>query len=379
MLFTATACLEPDSADEPDPGPSPLPAGDVHRTVLVYMVADNSLGGLNDRLDLNEMCDGAEEGSLNGGRLLVYRNRLGTDDGNAPQLLEVTSDGLEILLKTYPDDPEIYSVDSDRMREVIADMKHYAPADDYGLVLWSHASGWMETSMARSFGEDRKHTMKISSLAAALDGNDFSFIYFDCCSMASVEVMWELRHAAPVIAASGIELPADGMPYQLTLPFLFATGKPDVVGAARTTFEYYDAMSGSSRTCAMTVTDTSALQELAEASAAIFAGVTEFNSSLADVQPYFRNAIKTYMYDFEDYFERLDTDPRLLDAWRAALGKAILYKASTPTLFERVNIDRYCGLGCYVILDRYDITAFNYDQREWYRDVVSQSPLLRLD
>ncbi|MDE5786250.1 MAG: hypothetical protein K2H98_06925, partial [Duncaniella sp.] len=282
-------------------------------------------------------------------------------------------------LMTYPDDPEIYSVDSDRMREVIADMKRYAPADDYGLVLWSHANGWMETSMSRSFGEDRKQTMKISSLAAALDGRDLSFIYFDCCSMASVEVMWELRQAAPVIAASGIELPADGMPYQLTLPYFFAAGKADVVGAARTTFEYYDAMSGSSRTCAMTVTDTSALQELAEVSATIFEGVTEFDPSLADVQPYFRNSVRTYMYDFEDYFERLNPDTQLLDAWRAALDKAILYKASTPSLFNIVDIDRYCGLGCYVIRDRYEIAAFNYNHREWYRDVVSRSPLLRLD
>lgn len=379
VLFTVSACSDSSSTDEPDPPVPPAGQDDVHRTVLVYMVADNSLGSWNnDKYDLREMLDGAKAGALNGGRLLVYHNRPGTDAGKAPQLLEVTAAGLDTL-KTYADNPEIYSVDVSRMREVIADAKSYAPALDYGLVLWSHASGWMETSMARSFGEDRRHTMKISSLATALSDSDFSFIYFDCCSMASVEVMWELRNAAPVIAASGIELPADGMPYNLTLPYLFAKGEADVVGAASTTFNFYDSMTGSSRTCAMTVVSTPAMQDLAEASAEIFAGVTEFAPNLSAVQPYFRSAVRTYMYDFEDYVERLNPTEEQLAAWRAALRNAVIYKASTPSLFNVIDLDRYCGLGSYVILDPREISLFNYSEREWYRDVVSRSPLLRLE
>ncbi|MDE6582793.1 MAG: hypothetical protein K2K47_09750 [Duncaniella sp.] len=379
LLLSATACLDPSSDDEPEPPVPPVTAEDVHRTVLVYMVADNSLGSWsNDQSDLREMRTAAKAGDLNGGRLIVYHNRPGTDSGKAPLLLEVTATGIDTL-KTYPDDPEIYSVDASRMREVIADMKRFAPAEDYGMVLWSHANGWMETSMARSFGEDRRQTMKISSLASALRDSDFSFLYFDCCSMASVEVMWELRHAAPVIVASGIELPADGMPYHLTMPYLFASGKADMVGAASTTFNYYDSMNGSSRTCAMTVVDTEALQALAEASADIFEDVTEFAPDLSSVQPYFRSAVRTYMYDFEDYVERLNPSPEQLEAWRAALRDAVVYKASTPALFNIVDLDRYCGLGSYVILDQREIIAFNYNEREWYRDVVSRSPLLRLD
>ena len=120
--------------DEPQPKPDPEPQGPVERTVLVYMVADNNLGtqnGLN-RADLKEMQTGAAEGQLNGGRLLVYHNRPGTvsssptTPNNPPLLLEVTPTGIDTL-KTYPDDPTIYSVEVDRMREVLADMKTYAP------------------------------------------------------------------------------------------------------------------------------------------------------------------------------------------------------------------------------------------------------------
>ncbi|MBD5253285.1 MAG: hypothetical protein HDS51_03550 [Barnesiella sp.] len=379
VSLAATSCHDSDSTGEPDPPVPTRPSDSVHRTVLVYMLADNSLGTWsNDLSDLNEMLSAAATGALNGGRLIVYHSRPGTDSGKAPQLLEVTADGIETI-KTYPDDPSIYSVDADRMSQVIDEVKALAPADDYGLVLWSHANGWMETSMSRSFGDDRRYTMKISSLAKALDGKDFSFIYFDCCSMASVEVMWELRHAAPVIVASGIELPADGMPYDLTLPYLFASGDPDVVGAAATTFDHYDSMIGSARTCAMTAVNTSAMQALADASGDIFAGVTEFDPSLSSVQPYFRSAVRTYMYDFEDYIERLNPTPAQIRAWRDALADAVVYKANTPSLFNLVDIDRYCGLGSYVILDSREISAFNYNEREWYRDVVSRSPLLATD
>lgn len=373
LSFVALAVL---TAACGDSGHGDEPAAMTHRTVLVYMVADNSLGTYgNDRSDFEEMQKAAIEGALNGGRLLVYYNRPGTENGNAPQLIEVTANGLEIL-KTYPDDPSIYSVDASRMAEAFTDMKRFAPALDYGLILWSHANGWMETSMARSFGQDRKATMKISSLNEALKGTDFSFIYFDCCSMATIEVVWELRNHAPVMVASGTELPADGMPYDLTLPHLFAKGTPDVEAAARTTFEHYNALSSWRRTCTITVVNTKALDELAEASADIFAGVTDFPDDLYQVQPYFRSEVVTYMYDFEDYIERLNPTTEQLERWRAALSDVIIYRNATPYLFMDISIDRYCGLGCYVIRDTREINAFNYNARDWYRDVVSRSPLL---
>ncbi len=369
-MLTA-ACGDSNHGDEPQ--------AITHRTVLVYMVADNSLGSYgNDRADFEEMETAAKAGALNGGRLLVYYNRPGTEKGNAPQLIEVTAKGLEVI-KTYADDPSIYSVDASRMAEAFADMKRYAPALDYGLVLWSHANGWMETSSSRSFGQDRKATMKISSLDEALKGTDFSFIYFDCCSMATIEVVWELRNHAPVIVASGTELPADGMPYDVTLPHFFAKGKADMEAAARATFEHYNALSSWRRTCTISVINTSALDALADATAEIFAGVTEFQDDLDLIQPYFRNEVITYMYDFEDYIERLNPTSEQLDRWRAALADVIVYRNATPYLFMDISLDRYCGLGCYVIRDQREIKAFNYNARAWYRDVVSRSPLLQIN
>ena len=154
-------------ANEPAPPAPPSPSEEVHRTVLVYMLADNNLGWANsfDAYDLDEMVRGAKNGGLNGGRLLVYYNRPYTNDGNPPQLIEITAQGQKIL-KTYTDDPDLYSVEIGRMRQVLADMKELAPAEDYGMIFWGHATAWMthpedmdQSKASRSYGTDRDKWM----------------------------------------------------------------------------------------------------------------------------------------------------------------------------------------------------------------------------
>ena len=160
ILMTAvTACS---GSDEPAPVPAPEPAGKnepVDRAVLLYLLADNSLGrGGFDRQNLADMIQACRDGAFGGNRLIFYH-----DDSKAekPMLKEVTPLGLKIL-KEYDAAP--LSVAPERMEEVIGDFKRIAPADRYGLILWSHATGWLingENSANTSgtaplwFGEDR--------------------------------------------------------------------------------------------------------------------------------------------------------------------------------------------------------------------------------
>lgn len=394
-IMTLASCKHEN--DEPEPKPNKT----ADRTVLVYMVADNNLGSYNqlNKADLNEMIKGANEGGLNGGRLLVYHNRPGTDDGNAPLLIEVTRQGLDTL-KTYPDDKSVYSVEAGRMREVLSDMKDFAPAADYGLVFWGHATSWMthgkfditgKTSapVKRSYGSDRNKWMPLSNLREALEDERFSFIYFDCCLMGSVEVAYEIRHAAPYIVASPTELEGEGMPYHLNLPAFFAAGKPDVVAMATNTFEYYNLRAGGYN-CQMTVIDTSALEELADATRDIYLTQTEFPDRLWTVQRlskshlrFFGNTLGTPgcndchpVYDMEHYMELITNDrPDLMDAWRTALSKAVIYKSTTAEDFTGITIDRYCGMGSYVVRLAPHDDYHGYTRTLWWEDVVSKAPV----
>lgn len=104
------------------------------RVVLVYMAGDNSLGGyVRDNLDaMRRGMASAPAGS----RTIAY---VDTPDGN-PRLLEVTSSGTQTLY-TWPSAHN--SASAATVREVIGRMRTLAPADRYGLVLWSHGLAWM--------------------------------------------------------------------------------------------------------------------------------------------------------------------------------------------------------------------------------------------
>lgn len=104
------------------------------RVVLVYMAGDNSLGGyVRDNLDA--MRQGMASAPA-GNRTIAY---VDTPDGN-PRLLEVTSSGTQTLY-TWPSAHN--SASAATVREAIGRVRTLAPADRYGLVLWSHGLAWM--------------------------------------------------------------------------------------------------------------------------------------------------------------------------------------------------------------------------------------------
>lgn len=104
------------------------------RVVLVYMAGDNSLGGyVQDNLDA--MMRGMAS-APSGSRTIAY---VDTPSGN-PRLVEVTASGTETL-HIWPGLQN--SASAATVREVIGRVRTLAPADRYGLVLWSHGLAWM--------------------------------------------------------------------------------------------------------------------------------------------------------------------------------------------------------------------------------------------
>lgn len=355
------------------------PSGTVSRSVLVYLLSDNSLGaGGYDRRNLADMIDAAKAGRLGGNRLLVYHDDRGAE---APALKEVTPSGLRIL-KYY--DKETSSVSAQRMEQAIADFKTLAPAGRYGLILWSHATGWLQTGMPDNgvtpmwVGEDRGKYMNVTTLARVLDGEGFDYLYFDCCHMASVEALYELRGVADKFAGSCAELPAAGMPYYETLPYLMAADA-DLEGAARTTFSTYDALTGIDRTATMSVVNASALDRLADATKAIYALKPELPAGYAG-QPFERpkyGGVPCYFFDMENYVEALygsssDRDMRRAYAeWLIALDDCVTYQEATPWIFNTIRIDSHCGLSTYILRREADADVNGYRQLAWWRDVAS--------
>ncbi len=373
--------------DEPDPEPEALPS----RTVIVYMVANNNLGTSGyDRLDIDEMKTAAASGAIpQGSHLIVYHARR----QNAPELIEITAEGSR-RLKVYDGDFRTgLSLTPERFDEVLTDIEEMAPADSYGLVLWSHGTGWVETTGSRStadepsssranslvstqsFGNDYGYEMRVTTLARALAGRTFDFLYFDCCLMGSVEVSYELRHVAPVIVSSPTELQVYGMRYDLNLP-LFFNRKDDMKSlmtkAARNTFNYYNGLQEQERACSMVVIDTEALEPLAEATRDIMAsGATPAAGySPLSFYRYYNDAI----VDMVHYIKGLEgVDPALVSAWQKAYDKAVIYKAATPS-YGRYDLTGFGGMACALIASPTDSGRWGYRNQAWWTDVVSINP-----
>ena len=347
------------------------------RTVLVYMVARNSLGlGGYDAADLNEMDRALKSmDNTNNCRLLVYQSTYGAE----PTLFEIVKDSTSVVhntLKTY--NSSVKSTTIERMSEVLEDVKSYAPAYDYGLVLWSHASGWAvgfdanttaksvfadnaEMPLTRTFGRDASATMPIDQLAEALPDKMFSVIVNDACLMGCVEVAYQLRNKCDKFVSSPAETLASGMPYDKVMQYFF-TDDVDAVSIARTTYDYYASLSGVYRSCAMSVVDCSKLEQTALWCKEHFASTAELTDT-SSLQGYNRTSqVKNIYFDFGDYLQQRCGEKSILD-------ELVVYKVTTPSILNELSIDsaKYSGLSVYVMGASNATNEAYYKSLDWYQ------------
>lgn len=363
--------------ETPEPNPT-------KRTVLVYMLASNSLGKNGyDEADLAEM-KAAAPGIPADARWLVYHAPSSAEE--AACLIEITPTG-EKVLASYSQGT---SATAERMLNVFSDTRRLAPALSYGLVLWSHATGWFMDGIddnnrsgdgrLKSFGNDFTKKMNITTLARVLANSGFDYVYFDACYMGAVEVAYELRNAVRYIVGSPSEVPADGMPYDKNMPLLLDGSRDALVQAATNTFNHYNTLSGSSRTCTMGVYDTSALDGLATATRAVYAACPAMYPSGRELTEYAGLQKTGLTGDLEEYVLALaddaGADASLVSAFSSALSKAVVYKASTPSLWGKYPINHCCGMSTFVFEDIEDFTYEGYNTTSWASDVVSYHPAL---
>ena len=375
VCMTFASCSEKEEPVAPEP----------KCTVLVYMVADNNLGGYGvmvDSRNLSQMQKAVNNGGLNGGRLLVFYDPYEVEE--SPRLLEITEEGVQIL-KTYTED--VSCLDPDFMRGVLDDAAKEAPAPKNWLVLWSHGTGWIETADSRSaagapvtqsFGKDvhpEAYEMNITTLASVLGDNRFyDVIYFDCCFMGCAEVMYELRNAAKEIVASPTELPIEGMPYEVNIPAMFADDATAETVAKNTLNYYLNDLTATNNSCSISVINTSAMDEFAEVTRSVNETGAIAGYSYVGV-PLFRRTggTNSHTYDMGHYINSLGIDDDLKVAWNDVYKKVVTYYGATPVCYG-LDMSEFTGLGCHVVNSTGDVYVGAYYNQSWWKDVVSYNP-----
>lgn len=354
MLFALPSCHK--HSDEPAVN------NKTKRTVLVYAVASNNLSSDLTK-DKNEMIQAAPDVAGLGESVRVLLYSVASQSATEATLSElITDDDGQwnfIPVKSY--DRNTFSTDPERMREVFADVRETAPSNAYGLILWSHGTGWIPTfsdhqlpaGMQKSYGMDKYQGVTdycdLHELASAIPDRMFDYIWFDLCYMMGVEVAYQLRDKCDYIAGYPTEDWSMGMNYETTLPLLVAS-TPDLAGAGKAFFDYYN---DQNLAVTVTVMKTDGFERLAQVASDIYAKGSRPESTKG-LMNYSR--LKTGMYDFGQFTKKY-LDSEMSEA--AALEKEFNDALSAMTIYAECSTKNfngtegafmpaeYSGLSCY--------------------------------
>lgn len=368
------------------------------RTVLVYMVAENSLNSYTTS-DIEEMLEGAGQ-MPDKSKIVVY-----LDDIREPRIYTITHKTKErtfsALQPSYRFGSELNSASANTLKDVLKYVRTEHPSDSYGIVFWSHASGWIESSFAgdqtsaaarkspirKSFGIDNgKNTtsnngsqMNIKDMASALsEFPTFDFIMFDACFMQSVETLFELKDCARYIIGSPAEIPAPGAPYDKLIVPMFA----EKIAADGMINSYYNSYcNDNTYGIVISAVDCSKLDHLAQLTSLYVKEHKEdmLRADLSDVQNYFIYDEWNVKADFPDYYDMqgimLNTlSPGEYQQWKAAFDEAVTTTRATDYWYSayergRLPIDKeQCGgVSMFLPLDKYADENFaeQYFSTQW--------------
>lgn len=363
------------------------------RTILVYLVANNSATNLDRYLKTNILWMYQNMATDSDScRLLVYY-RPNQNDGllTEPSILEFISDGKghingrsalsteefsdvfgeATVLRTYIETEGYNATDPEVMAQVFRDMQTAAPSNSYGLIFGSHASGWMPASatVSRAFGDDDGYSINIPELRDVLTNSfasgNLDFILLDACMMGSVEVAYELRNVADYCIASVMETPASGFPYQRMFHYLSDTDV-DYQRICTAFTDYYQSGWG---TCA--AIDCSRLDNLVDAVAGELQNHAADISTLdyQNIQQYGASSYRNFSFDIGDFFRQLNggTIPASI---QTALDQAVIAKSCIPGKYSylpEVDADRFCGIGMFFP----EYTGVRSSWEDYYRTSIS--------
>ena len=378
MLFTACS-------KEDDNGPSlPEPA---HRTVMVYMVGENSLNPYMQR-DINEMLLGRKQVAASE-NLVLFVDKLSKKE--MPFIAKVTNEGKLDTLYRYEQD--FYSSDPDNMVDVIDRIYQMCPAtDDYGLVLWSHASGWLfendSIETRRAFGIDSgnnelptyydEHSqtnqykgkwLNIPSMRETFQRLPFKwkFIMCDCCNMLNVEDGYELSEVTDYLIGSPAEIPAMGAPYGTMVPALFLQTEDfyqSIIDAYANSYPNH---------IPLAVIKSSEMAALAEATRPLLSRINEYvnkESNLMKGHVYYSNTYvegdrKHIMFDVREVVRKaFEDEPSTYDNWYQVFKRAVPYNRIATSWatnsFVKINFsdftvteDYFSGVSMFFPMEQY--------------------------
>lgn len=361
------------------------------RVVLMYAAAFNNLSSYISE-DIDELCAGNVPALGSGDILLVY-SHLPVHSGvfgiaTSPVLFRAYRDAeghnRKDTLVIYPDSD--ISSRPETLRKVLNDVAGLFPARHYGMIVSSHAKGWIPAGYSEPsssiFGIDagphkeypptkelcienvQNSGIEMTELNEAIPFK-LDFLIIDACLMACVETAYEVKDKVDFFVASPTEVLSNGLMYTTMAPLLTNTAEPDLRTVCEQYFNYYLTQTGYYQSATITMVDCRKLDALASACKAIIDSRRDVMASMDRnaVQKYFYNSFH-WFYDLRDLLAKTEPSSAQLEELDRALSDCILYCAYTEKFFD-VELKNICGLSMYYpIPTSTELNKF-YKQLSW--------------
>lgn len=376
-------------------GDTPPPVQRENTTVLMYIVAANNLSS-SLVSDMEEVVTSIPADFNAEDNMMIY-----IDKRDTTLLYKVVIEngvGKKEAVKGYS---KRNSLDKKNMAQVMEDVKRVAPADHYGIILSSHATGWFPPAansissqrapmqypeiswekaegaeLTRAFGDDAGQYMSIPDLAEGLSPINFDFLMFDACFMASVEALYDLRNSARYIIASPAEIMSDGFPYFKVAPMFFDRSDASLESVCSTFIDFYNT-SARTKSAAITLIDCSKIDALAQSVKNLFAaGVNE--ADVTEIQGLEGMRVHAF-YDMADYMAAVSKDEGLHATFVTALKAATIYTGHTDRIYSAYNAGYFnlnvplCGWTCFIPRATLPVNTGYYMQTAWAKYIYSQA------
>jgi hypothetical protein len=347
-----------------------IPCGRYEHNLLVYMAADNSLSDLAT-VNMDEIITNASIPSDHALFVFIDKRNEGA------HLIRTRNRNSTVLLDTLYRYGSVNSAQPEVLKQVIGHAREECPARTYGLILWSHGTGWLPRGLygetpqypikplsevsafqydiydpayprTKTFGQDGTREMEIPELVSALQDYHHEYICFDACLMADIQTYFQLKDVCNYIMGSPAEIIDTGYPYDKLSSVLFPyRGQASLTALCDAYFNKYDSKTGYNRSGTISLVRTEHIQGLAQAFRALI------SNGGTDPEEVDRSKLQTYDRLTEHVFWDIDQMASLLghtgdyENFKIALNKTVVYKKTTEN-FITIPIKYYSGLAAYL-------------------------------
>ena len=255
--------------------------------------------------------------------------------------------------------------------EALTIVKNRFPASSYGLIVSSHASGYLPEGYFNNPTEyEGMHPL---SVGQDVDGNKsvemelpafynslpyhLDYILFDACFMGGVETAYQLRDKADVIGFSQTEILAEGFDYT-TITSRLLKDTPEPVLVCEDYFNQYKGQQDLTyRSATISAVKTEKMDNLAAVCKTLFqkyrTQIEKVNSK--NVQQYHRGPTayidgveRPFFFDLRDILVKSGVSDQDMAAFDEALDKVIIYEAHTEQFMRSFKLENCCGLSMFL-------------------------------